>query len=132
MMMCMRAAVLEYLLDPGGHQCHKPHATAQVPNYLPLPKCKKTSQIKFERAGVSKTEKVSDDTELITLFNGITSQSCSTFLSNITFTSLFSKSSERVSFLTFVSHLLESLRATRAILKTRLLSPPCPASAPDG
>ena len=22
-------AVLEYLLDPGGHQCHKPHATAQ-------------------------------------------------------------------------------------------------------
>ena len=34
-------AVLEYLLDPGGHQCHKPHATAQVPNYLPLPKCKK-------------------------------------------------------------------------------------------
>ena len=30
-MMCMRAAVLEYLLDPGGHQCHKTHATAQVP-----------------------------------------------------------------------------------------------------
>ena len=25
-------AVLEYLLDPGGHQCHKTHATgAQVP-----------------------------------------------------------------------------------------------------
>ena len=23
-------AVLEYLLDPGGHQCHKPHATAQA------------------------------------------------------------------------------------------------------
>ena len=103
------------------------HATAQVPNYLPLPKCKKTSQIKFEGAGVSKTEKVSDGTELITLFNGITSNSCITFLSNITFTSLFS-----VLFLTFVSHLLESLRATRAILKTRLLSPPCPASAPDG
>ena len=55
-MMCMRAAVLEYLLDPGGHQCHKPHATAQVPNYLPLPKCKKTSQIMFEGAGVSMTE----------------------------------------------------------------------------
>ena len=23
-------AVLEYLLDPGGHRCHKPHATAQA------------------------------------------------------------------------------------------------------
>ena len=127
MMMCMRAAVLEYLLDPGGHQCHKPMLLLRSLTIYPCQNVKKTSQIKFEGAGVSKTEKVSDDTELITLFNGITSNSCSTFLSNITFTSLFS-----VLFLTFVSHLLESLRATRAILKTRLLSPPCPASAPDG
>ena len=42
-MMCMRAAVLEYLLDPGGHQCHKTHATAQVPKYLPRAKYQQLS-----------------------------------------------------------------------------------------